>query len=533
MSSRFGRRFKVSAAAAALIVAASTRAQPDPRASLGEWSAVETWPASVTHAILLPTEKLLFFGEFEEGLSQYLWDPATGVVSELAPVGYNIFCSGHSRLADGKVLFTGGHMDAHVGMNHASLFDPESLSWTPLPDMHDPRWYPTNTTLANGEVSVLSGEMNGSGDISVLPEIFDPGTNTFRALDAALMRLPYYPRCFVAPDARVFCAAPAQLSRWFDPTGGGSWASGPRGLYGDTATTRDYGSAAMIGSKVHLFGGDDPPTATNEVIDLATANPQFSYIAPMSIARRQHNAVILPDGKVLVAGGSSGPGFDDNTSPVLYPELWDPDTDAWTSLAATTEYRGYHSTALLLPDGRILVAGGRFVHTAQLFSPPYLFRGARPRITAAPSRVALAQRFEIDTPDGAVVQKVTLLRLAAVTHAFDQDQRFLELPFEHGVGAIYATAPERSELAPPGDYMVFLVKADGVPSAGHMVRIGPELPAPVVSQATTFGRAARGGCAAAPAGAAPDGGLALLAVAAALALARRRAREIVGFLLGP
>jgi MYXO-CTERM domain-containing protein len=522
MASRFGRRLKVSAAAAALVLAASTHAQPDPRASLGEWSAVETWPASVTHAILLPTGKVLFFGEFEEGVAQYLWDPATGVVSDLAPVGYNIFCSGHSRLADGRVLFTGGHMDPHVGVNHASLFDPASLSWTPLPDMHDPRWYPTNTTLANGEVVVLSGEMDGSGDISDLPEIFDPATNTFRALDTAPMRLPYYPRCFVAPDGRVFCAGPAKLSRWLDPTGPGTWTNGPRGLYGDTATTREYGSAAMIGSKVYLFGGDDPPTATDEVIDLAIANPQFGYIAPMSIARRQHNAVIQPDGKVLVVGGSSGAGFDDDTSPVLYPELWDPGTDTWTSLAATTEYRGYHSTALLLPDGRILVAGGRFVHTAQIFSPPYLFRGARPRILAAPSQLAPAQRFRIDTPDGAVVQKVTLLRLAAVTHAFDQDQRFVELPFVQDVGAIYATAPERTELAPPGDYMIFLVTADGVPSVGQIVRFGPDLPDPVAVHAT-FGPAARGGCAAAPAGAAPDGGLALLAVAAALALARRRA----------
>ena len=91
------------------------------------------------------------------------------------------------------------------------------------------------------------------------------------------------------------------------------------------------------------------------------------------VARRQFNLTLLPDVKVLASGGSGGFGFDNSTYPIYPAEMWDPATGNWTTMASISVYRGYHSTALLLPDGRVLSAGGEITGaSAEIFSPPYL-----------------------------------------------------------------------------------------------------------------------------------------------------------------
>ena len=92
----------------------------------------------------------------------------------------------------------------------------------------------------------------------------------------------------------------------------------------------------MLDGKVVIIGGGDPPTATVEMIDLNAASPAWQYMAPMSVRRRQHNTTLLPDGTVLVTGGSSGSGFDNSGTPVFHAEVWDPATNSWTRLASNT-----------------------------------------------------------------------------------------------------------------------------------------------------------------------------------------------------
>jgi Domain of unknown function (DUF1929) len=129
--------------------------------------------------------------------------------------------------------------------------------------------------------------------------------------------------------------------------------------------------------------------------------------------------------------------------------------------------------AVLLPDGRVLSAGGRNRNSAEVFSPPYLFKGARPVVSAAPGVVSPGTTFTVTTPDSARVTKVTLIALSSVTHAFDQNQRLLTLPFTRGTGSLTVTAPANNNLAPPGYYQLFVVSETGVPSVGRMVRIAP------------------------------------------------------------
>ena len=170
----------------------------------------------------------------------------------------------------------------------------------------------------------------------------------------------------------------------------------------------------------------------------------------MSIARRQLNATILADGTVFVNGGTSGPGFANDTTPVYTGQIWNPTTETWTTMASAARHRLYHSAAVLLPDGRVFTSGGQSEETAEYFSPPYLFKGTRPTITTAPDTIAHGQQFFVATPEATSITKVHLIRLSSVTHAFNQDQRINRLQFSQGTGGLNVTAPASGNVSPPG-----------------------------------------------------------------------------------
>jgi hypothetical protein len=199
----------------------------------------------------------------------------------------------------------------------------------------------------------------------------------------------------------------------------------------------------------------------------------------MTYPRRQFNATLLPDGKVLVTGGTASAGFSELAGAVHAPELWDPATGKWSIMASNQVTRVYHSTTLLLPDGRILSTGSgdgpglpRELN-AEIFSPPYLFRGPRPVITGAPGEVGYGAAFYVPTPDAGRVARVTLVRLSSVTHAFDQNQRFSDLSFRKTAGGLTVAAPETRTAAPPGHYLLFILDGNAVPSAAKIIRFKP------------------------------------------------------------
>jgi len=196
----------------------------------------------------------------------------------------------------------------------------------------------------------------------------------------------------------------------------------------------------------------------------------------MAYARRQMNATLLPTGDVLVTGGTSSPGFNDPTGGVRTAELWHPATGRWSQLALSAKIRIYHGTALLLPDARVLFTGsGDAAGTIdqlnyEVYSPPYLFNGARPSITATlPSSVTYGQQLAVGTPDGSTVAKVTLIRFGSITHAFDQGGRLIPLGFAAAAEGLTVDFPSSRSVAPPGPYLLFLVNAHGVPSKGRIV----------------------------------------------------------------
>jgi len=440
----------------------------------GQWGPVQTWPFMAAHAALLPNGSVLFWPSFLNGNNPYLWNPATNQFTAVPMASYNIFCSGHSFLQDGKLFLAGGHAgNQSDGLINSTFYDPITNTWTATANMNAPRWYPTNTTLPNNDVLVVSG-FTTTGNFNTLPQVWHPADGTWRNLTSAQLMQPLYPMMFVAPNGKVFSAGPDRITRYLDTSGTGTWTSVATINY---TGTRDYGSAVIFDGKVMIAGGDgETGAATNtvELLDLNAANPTWQNASPMSIARRQFNLTLLPDGKLLASGGSGGFGFDNSAKPIYPSEMWDPATGNWTTMDSITVYRGYHSTALLLPDGRVLSAGGEITGaSAEIYSPPYLFKGARPTITSAPTSVQYGQTFPVGTPDATNITQVTWIRLSAVTHSFNQNQRLNRLQFAQATGGLNITAPANANLAPPGHYMLFLVNGNGVPSVAKIIQITP------------------------------------------------------------
>ena len=111
--------------------------------------------------------------------------------------------------------------------------------------------------------------------------------------------------------------------------------------------------------------------------------------------------------------------------------------------------------------------------SVEFYSPPYLFRGPRPTISAAPRAIRYGTSFWIATPDAAHIASVALMRPGSVTHAFNEDQLFVPLAFTPGIGGLTIQAPATGNVAPPGYYMIFIVDANGVPSMAPFASVGP------------------------------------------------------------
>jgi hypothetical protein len=219
--------------------------------------------------------------------------------------------------------------------------------------------------------------------------------------------------------------------------------------------------------------------ATAYVLDTTQPSPAWRSTAPMNFARTFHSLTVLPDGSVLASGGGPTTAATDTANAVLTAELWSPATETWSLQASMHTPRLYHSEAVLLPDGRVeMSGGGRFddvtvptdQFSAEFFSPPYLFKGPRPTIASAPATLQYGQPFTVQTPDASSIATVSLVRYSAVTHSINMGQRYVPLSFTAAdAGTLTVTAPANANLAPPGNYMLFILDANGIPSVAATV----------------------------------------------------------------
>jgi hypothetical protein len=507
----------------------------EPPAERGEWEPVEhRFGHLPVHVALLHTGKVLAFGgsandetRLRNPYPAELFDPRTGTIEVVdQTLAGDLFCVGHAFLPDGRLLAAGGthRYDGEIsigglpdlppfsGLDHAYLFDPADERWTRVEDTDAGRWYPTLVTLGDGSVLAAAGLTRRPPWVVLRRlERYTPGEG-WEILRGAGRWLPLYPRLHLLPDGSVFYAGSYNTHYTFPfslrsfPTARLDPASRTWTEYGlPNEAEREEGASVLLPlrpgedyrARVLLAGGGTPtgeePVADAEVIDFGDARPSWRSVEPMEHARYYAYPVLLPDGTVFVMGGRRGPkghlhGIDelddvDGAVPsvpgaVHEAELFDPETGTWTTLAPMAVDRLYHSNALLLPDGRVMTAGSnpkRRVDERRIetYRPPYLFRGPRPTIEAVPDAVGYGETLRVRTPDARTVDEVVLVRQSSTTHCLNTDQRLVELRvLDRDAGSLTVAIPGNSNVAPPGYYMLFLLRG-GVPSEAPFVRVGP------------------------------------------------------------
>jgi len=496
----------------------------------GQWTSDFTWGGGggieAVHTFLLPTGKVMFWSTWRESVG--LWDPVSSQFSTAGNLpAFNVFCSGHAWLPDGRLFVAGGHVQNYNGENRADIFNPFTNLWANadpaqpnVPNMGSTstntgtsgkRWYPSATTLGNGDVLVLSGDVvptaqGGSGNTNRTVQVYEHATNTWRTLTGALRPtndlLPTYPRVFAMPDGRAISLSDnSNDTEILDLSGAGAWS-----YLEDTldSNLHNYGPAVMYDTgKIAYIGGGHNPTRNISILDVNATEPAWRYggggtVPPpadspyvMDRARRQNNATILADGTVLITGGTDVTGWNDPNGLIATAEIWDPVTEEVTQVADANVniYRGYHSTALLLPDGRVLVTGGDHDYggsipgqntNAEVYSPAYLFNddgslATRPTVIAAPDVAELGDTIFVETPDAADIAKALWVVPGAVTHSQNWTQRANTLEFSITDSGVNIDLPADENEAPVGYYMLFLVNDQGTPSLAEWIRATPNI----------------------------------------------------------
>ncbi|PYJ59783.1 MAG: hypothetical protein DME24_11860 [Verrucomicrobia bacterium] len=493
------------AEAAALLPAAPRRitkaAAPVDRITLGDWSAVIAWtPHIPVSAAALPDGRVLTFASNQrttfpagpEFTYAATWNPATGQFVEYNNPSHDMFCGALVTLPDGRVLVNGGRSTTV----RSSLFDWRNNTWTRTPDMNDPRWYNTSVALPSGRVWTVSGS-GGSGTA----ERWDAasGWSRLTGINWNLVTSEpgyiniWHPFLLLAPDGRLIHFGPTDTMHWVQPDGSGAMSNTgttvPGSHYPKEGSWVMYNEGRILvaggGANTTASSSGDGTTGTSSTlaytVDVLSGTPVVTSTASMTFARQFANAVLLPDGEVMVIGGNtSGLKFND-TGSIFTPEIWNPATGQWRVAADASVPRNYHSIALLLPDGRILSGGGGLGgnsadhRDAQIYTPPNLFNpdgslAARPVLNTAPPSIGVGTRFIVAGTPG--LRKFAFIKMSAITHCVNTDLRYLSLPFtETSSGNYQITAHSSLNVMTPGYWMLFGLDAAGVHSVAKIVLV--------------------------------------------------------------
>jgi len=507
-------------------------------AQYGRWE-LQSFHSDVlaVHTAVLPKGKVLFFAgsgssrkRFEspdfgdEAKDAYLsavWDPAAPAANNanffepktLRTANgkpFDFFCAGHELLPDGRLLVAGGTLlytdnPLFLGRNDCVIFDPLTQKWTFTASMAHGRWYPTLISLSDGRVLAASGLTEAGNALNETLEIFSPANNTWQMLHIVgnpvnFQGLPLYAHLFLLKDGRVFfsggrmddarATVPCIINLAQNPA---QTQPVPDLLEPDF---RNQSASVLLppaqDQKVMVIGGGpvgkpDKRDATDRVsiVDLNAPNPVYLEGPALCLARLHLNAVLLPDHTVFVSGGSLKQ--EDEPLSRRQAELYDPATNRWRLMATASVARLYHSTAVLLPDGRVVAAGSNpeggdsiaweppdpdEEMRLEVFSPPYLFKGPRPAINAVPEQWTYGQTITLTSPAAGNIRWVSILKNCVTTHSFDSGQRLVDLDIvSQAAGSIKARITNNPNIAPPGWYLLFIVNQQGVPSVASWIHL--------------------------------------------------------------
>ena len=482
----------------------------------GKWSGVQSWPVNASHVANLPDGRILAWATFDEGnlfpanANSYdqtfthatIFDPFSGTFEETDHPSHDMFCAGLVTLSDGTVVAAGGGFDNTGNRDKVSFF--KDYAWQTTEDMPSKHWYPTAYADTNDNVLVSLGTSSG-GKSSYMSNdgnwINMPGVNLAGTSSGSKL---YYPALHTSPRGTVFHSGPTTEMHelTIGSTSSTTTSVGSRNQDGVTGEAfRLWSNIIMIDEgKIFITGGKSGNSSfnTSVMVDINDTDPIVTKKASMNYSRTFHSTLLLPNGEVLVVGGNgSAAQFSDNQSRLI-PEIYSPVTDTWRDVAAMTIPRNYHSTAILLQDGRVLAAGGGLCgcdadhQDGQIYSPPYLFNAdgsvaSRPVIASAPAALGYNQNFNV-TITGAGSNNITrfsMIRLSASTHHFNMDLRQDSLSFSNqGNGNYQVKTHSNKNVVTPGYYFLFASNASGVPSVAKIVKIGsgPGAPPTVLAE---------------------------------------------------
>jgi Galactose oxidase-like, Early set domain/Galactose oxidase, central domain len=476
---------------------------------VGTWQSNPTpSPIRAVHAAVLQNGKVLLVSgsgndrnAFAAGtFKTSVWDPIANTFTSV-DTPWDAFCAGHAQLPDGRLLVAGGTAgyeqpstaNTFSGSRKAYAFNPDTNTYERVPSMDTGRWYPTLVTMGNGSVLAVAGQ-DASGRLtstsqlftgsdwnaSVAPPVRDdlaPGTT---------MGWPLYPGLHLLADGRLFYSGSHTFGTTMPP---GVWDVTNGTMHGITGIPdlghTDHAMSVLLppaqDQKVMIIGGGrdngTPSTETTAIADLSRPNPRYTQAASLDAKKMYVSAVILPDRTVFETGGASKERQYGNAY-VYSSQIFDPQTGTWTKAKDSTVPRGYHSSAILLPDGRVATFGNNpadnsFEMRIEIYSPEYLNKGTRPQITNVTNDIGYGDNISMTTTQTTPIKYVSLIRPMAVTHSVDANQRLVDVPFTTGSdGTLHLSVTDNPNLAPPGWYMLFATDTTGVPSVASWVHVG-------------------------------------------------------------
>lgn len=473
----------------------------------------------------------------------------TGLETESCPSGANadVFAGDIVQLADGRQLLVGGaDSSGGDGLRGARVFDWEAGDnglgrWEPVGSMKFPRFNPAATTLPDGSVAVVSGtaKLLPNTQLSQVRrvETYDPATGKWTENYGGLASeksLPQNPRVYLAPNGKLFYTGDGQMlgaggvaadqalfaEQGFFDFDTNEWTnagftvprSSPASVALPMKAPYDTMTILRAGGTLGPPPGSVAAVPTTDLTTIKADGSVQNIAGPeLRAARWFSQPTPLPTGEVLLTSGARNDAvaLPGGGLPVKLAELFDPVTNRFYEVASPQQVRTYHNSAVLLPNGQVLVGGnapadlgygpsrdlapGITANTEddpsfEVYSPPYLFRGDRPRISEVQSGLAWGENFALITDDASDVQKITLMRLPASQHVMDNDTRTLELAFtQTGSRSLSVDMPQDGVAAPPGYYYLFINKKAQdfgkafVPSVARIVKVGAEVdksPAP-------------------------------------------------------
>ncbi|MEC5198426.1 hypothetical protein RCH21_000634 [Arthrobacter sp. PL16] len=469
----------------------------------GSWDVLTTQlPIRAIHSTLLTDGRLLLIaGSGNDGAKfaagqfrAVIWTPEGNAFKKI-PVPYDMFCAGHVTLPDGKVLLAGGTEafpaedqgpNTFKGSDRSYYFDPADDTFHQLADMTGAHWYPSLTKLGNGDIW-LAGGLNENAEGTVLTEMFSSKTKSWLPQNQVPQTYSFwgtYPHMFLLDDGKMFYTGAHTFGNGLPGTGASlyDWETAKiwdiPGLR--QKDMRDQAGSVFVGpaqdQKLMIVGGGntDGNTPAINLVDIIDLNqPVPAYVPGPDLpgaGKAYVNLVNLPDRTVLAANGAKQNRAENVQSAAIYK----PGTNSWQSVAADPVGRNYHSSSILLPNGKVAVLGSNpadnfFDLRISVYSPPYLFKGTRPTVTSAPAQGTYGQNIALGVTG--TVTSASLIAPMSATHQTDTNARLVDLPLTGSGNARTARIPVNPNLLPPGPYMLSVLDTNGVPSIAKWVWI--------------------------------------------------------------